>query len=239
MSDAPAAVSETVLTEAAAAPAEAPAAAPASAPAAAPATSPDTLLTDDSTTTDDATKPADADADKAKDGEDDTAKKDEAKGAPEQYADFTLPETFKVDDTVLGEFKTLAKELNLPQEAAQKLVDMQAKLQSGNAEAFTQTLQAHVDKTAQDWANTAKADPEIGGAKFTENVAVAKTALDTFGTPELKALLKESRIGNHPEVIRFMFKAGKAISQDGFVPGRSSSAAKSAADVLYGSTPST
>lgn len=238
MSDAaPAAASDTVLTTDAPA-TDAPAAAPASAPAAAPAASHDTLLTDDPAKTDDATKPADADADKATDGKDGTAKKDEAKGAPEEYADFTLPEAFKVDDTALGEFKALAKELNLPQEAAQKLVDMQAKLQSGNAEAFTQSLQAHVDKTAQDWAKTAKADPEIGGADFDKNVAVAKTALDTFGTPELKALLKESRIGNHPEVIRFMFKAGKAISQDGFVPGRASSAAKSAADVLYGSTPS-
>jgi len=195
------------------------------------------VLTDEPTAKpDDAPKTEPTEAEKAEEAR--IAAEKAAAGAPEEYTDFALPETFKVDDTTLGEFKALAKELNLPQEAAQKLVDMQAKLQSGNAQAFTSTLQAHVDKTAQEWAATAKSDPEIGGAKFDENVAVAKTALDTFGTPELKALLKESRIGNHPEVIRFMFKAGKAISQDGFVPGRASSAAKDTANVLYGSTPS-
>ena len=234
MSDA-AAASDTVLTTDATASTDAGAATTTDTTTAA-ATTPaaDTVLTTDTPKTDDATKPELTDAEKAAAAK---AEEDKAKaGAPEEYADFKLPETFKVDEPVMGEFKTLAKELGLTQEAAQKLVDMQAKLQSGNATAFTETLQAHVEKTATEWATAAKADPEFGGAKFDENVAIAKQALDTFGSPELKALLKESRIGNHPEVIRFMFKAGKAISQDGFVPGRASSAAKNTADVLYGTS---
>jgi len=48
---------------------------------------------------------------------------------------------------------------------------------------------------------------------------VAKKALDSFGTPELRTLLNESGIGNHPELIRFMVRAGKAISSDTFVAG--------------------
>jgi hypothetical protein len=234
MSDAAApAASETVLTTEAPAPAAAPGVAAAPAPAAAPAA--ETLLTPEAPKPDDAPKPEPTAEEKA--AAEAQAKKDgENKGAPEVYADFKLPETFKVDEPVMGEFKTLAKELGLTQEAAQKLVDMQAKLQTGNATAFTENLQAHVEKTASEWATAAKTDPEYGGAKFDENVAVAKQALDTFGTPELKALLKESRLGNHPEVIRFMFKAGKSISQDGFVPGRASSAAKNTADVLYGTS---
>lgn len=235
MSDAAAApaASETVLTAEASAPAAAPA--PAEAPAPAPAPAADTVLTTEAPKPDGASKPELTDAEKA--AAEEKAKKDgEAKGAPEEYAEFKLPETFKVDEPLMGEFKTLAKELGLSQEAAQKLVDMQAKLQAGNASAFTETLQAHVDKTAGEWRTAAKADPEYGGVKFDENVAIAKQALDAFGTPELKALLNESRLGSHPEVIRFMFKAGKAISQDGFVPGRAGSAAKDTASTLYGST---
>jgi hypothetical protein len=38
-----------------------------------------------------------------------------------------------------------------------------------------------------------------------------------FGTPELRTLLNESGLGNHPEVIRMMYRAGKAISEDRFV----------------------
>ena len=61
---------------------------------------------------------ANADADKDQ---------DKPEGAPEQYAEFALPEGFQVDTAVMDEFKGLAKELNLPQATAQKLVDLQAK----------------------------------------------------------------------------------------------------------------
>jgi hypothetical protein len=58
-----------------------------------------------------------------------------------------------------------------------------------------------------------------------ENLSVAKKALDAFGSPELRVLLEQSGLGNNPEVIRFMFRAGKAISEDSFV-GRSTGAGK-------------
>jgi len=225
------AASETVLTTEAPATAAAPAAAPASAPA----HGAETVLTTDESKTTETPKPTlTAEEQAAADAQ--AKKDDEAKGAPEAYTDFKLPENFKANDQFLGEFKNIAKELNLSQEQAQKLVDLQTKEGANTAQRFTSELQAHVDKTATGWATAAKADPEYGGEKFTENVAIAKQALDTFGTPELKNLLKESRLGSHPEVIRFMFKAGKAISQDGFVPGRSASASKDAASTLYGST---
>jgi hypothetical protein len=240
MSDAAPASETTILTDAApaaAAPASAPATdAPAAAPAAAPAV--DTLLTADPTAqaadaskTDDAAK---ADDSKAAD-----AKKDDAKpvGAPEAYEDFKLPEKFEVSESAMGEFKTLAKELNLSQEQAQKLVDFQTSQTKGNTQALVQNLMEGVDKTAKEWADTAKSDAEYGGEKFSENMAHATAALKAFGTDALKAVLNESRLGNHPELIRFMVRAGKAISQDGFVPGRASNAMpKDAASVLYPSS---
>lgn len=227
-----------VDTAAPAAPA-APAAAPApAAPAAAPADL-SSLLTDDANPTDAATTDA-TDAPKGDDGKDDTKGDDKGKGAkegaPAEYAAFDLPEGVKLDESTMDEFKGVAKELGLSQEQAQKLVGLGAKMQTGNAEAYTKALQETVDKTADSWKAEAKADKEFGGDQFDKNLGVAKTALDTFGTPELKKLLAESRLGNHPEVLRFMFRAGKAISQDGFNPGRAASAAKGAADVLYGST---
>jgi len=54
--------------------------------------------------------------------------------------------------------------------------------------------------------------------KLAESLGTAKKALDAFGTPELQTLLNESGLGNHPEIIRFMVRAGRAISQDTFVP---------------------
>lgn len=231
------AASETVLTSSAPAPAAAPAP-DAAAPAAAPAPAPSTILTDDPAPKVDGESNPDGDgtdgADKPKG--DEKPKTEEEKGAPEQYEDFKLPETVQLDAPVMDEFKTLAKDLGLTQSAAQKLVDLQVKAQAGNAQAFTANLQAHVDRVKGEWETAAKADPEIGGAEYGANVVIAKQALDSFGSPALKAFLAESRLGSHPEMIRFMVKAGKAISQDGFVSGRASSAERTTADVLYGTT---
>jgi hypothetical protein len=85
------------------------------------------------------------------------------------------------------------------------------------------------------WVEGARSDKEFGGEKLTENLAVAKRALDTFGTPELRTLLNESGLGNHPEIIRAFFRAGKAISEDKFVTAGSGSpkGAKDAANALY------
>jgi hypothetical protein len=167
-------------------------------------------------------KPGDKPAADAKPG--DKKPDDKPAGAPEKYEDFKLPEGAKADPAVMGEFAVMAKELNLSQDQAQKLVDLNAKLQAGNVE----HLKAAVEEQGQKWAEDAKADKEFGGDKFDENLAVAKRALDEFGSPELKTLLVQSKLGNHPEVLRFFFRAGQAISQDGFVPGRRGAATPSA-----------
>jgi hypothetical protein len=133
-------------------------------------------------------------------------------GAPEKY-EFKAPEGQKFDDTVLGAYSEIAKELNLPQDAAQKVLDKVAPvIQARQAE------QIEAVRTA--WAESAKTDKEFGGDKLPENLATAKKALDTFGSPELKKLLNESGLGNNPEVIRAFYRAGKAISEDKFVGGK-------------------
>lgn len=159
----------------------------------------------------------------------DAKPEDKPTGAPEKYEDFKLPDTLKADEALMGEFGSLAKELNLPQEAAQKLVDLAGKMQSGTLEG----VQAAIAAQAEKWADDSRGDKEYGGDSFAENLALGKKALDQFGTPELKTLLNDSKLGNHPEVLRFFIRAGKAISQDGFVPGRQGGARKSDAEVLY------
>lgn len=168
-------------------------------------------------------------ADPATSGAGDQPPGDQAKpqGAPEKY-EFTLPEGIQLDDKGTAAFSEVAKELNLTQEAAQKVLDKMGPVISGrHAEALTQAK-------AQ-WVEGSKSDKEFGGEKLGENLAIAKKAFDTFGTPELRTLLNESGLGNHPEIIRAFFRAGKAISEDKFVPAGSGSpkGAKGLADALY------
>jgi hypothetical protein len=72
----------------------------------------------------------------------------------------------------------------------------------------------------ESWGEAVKTDQEIGGAKLDENLAVARRAVDAFGSPALKELLNTTGLGNHPEVVKAFYKAGKAISEDGFVRGQ-------------------
>ena len=141
-----------------------------------------------------------------------TSEKDAPEGAPEKYefnrkvAD--APD--ELDPEVLTAFGDVAKELNLPQDAAQKVLDKVAPvIQARQAKA--------IEQTKVEWATQSKSDSEFGGENLTDNLDVAKTSLDTFGTDALKSLLQETGLGNHPEVIRFMYRAGKAISEDSYV----------------------
>ena len=137
--------------------------------------------------------------------------KDAPQGAPEKY-EFTPAEGYEFDPHTLNAFSEVAKELGMPQESAQKILDKMAP-------AMAEKEAARMDEIRNEWADAAKADKEFGGDKLTDSLASAKKALDAFGTPELTTLLNESGLGNHPEVIRFIVKVGKKVSEDTFVSG--------------------
>lgn len=146
-------------------------------------------------------------------GEEVEAKPEEPKGAPEAYEDFTVEEGDAPDPATVENFKALAKDLNLSQENAQKVYDLGVAM----SKQWAEQQQAAVQQAKTEWADQTKTDSEIGGDKFDANLAVAKKGLDQFGSPELRTLLNESGLGNHPEVIRFFYRAGKAVGDDNFV----------------------
>ena len=159
-----------------------------------------------------------------------------AEAAPEapaefvEYTDFTYPEGTVVDETIQDAFKAAAKEAGLTQAQAQHLTDM-GSLMRTKVMADHQAAQAQV---YNDWAEQSRSDKEFGGAKMDENLAIAGKAINAFATPELKALLDSTGIGNHPEMIRAFYRAGKAMSEDNLVPGGKGPAATSSlADRLY------
>lgn len=121
-----------------------------------------------------------------------------------------VPDGVQVDEAVLGKFKPLAQEIGLDSAKAQKVVDLYIEAQNG----FASKAEAAWNETKEKWREAVKQDPEIGGAKFNETVAMARRAIDKFGGPALKQVLNDLGIGNHPEVVRFAYRIGKAISED-------------------------
>lgn len=143
---------------------------------------------------------------------------------PEDY-EFQAPEGGELNKELVDEFKPLAKELGLSQENAQKLVDFQNKAE--------QKKQENWNNLQQEWMDKSQNDQEFGGQAFEENVAVARKALDTFGNDAFKEFLDFAGAGNHPEVIRFLYRVGKAVDEDKMHKGNASDGPKDPAKILF------
>lgn len=153
--------------------------------------------------------------------------KDEAPADTETDApEHVVPEAYELalegvelDAAALEAATPVFKELNLSNDQANKLMPVAKQFGDTIAE---RTVQQIVDAGAQQkaaWAEAAKADPEIGGAKFEETTHLAAKALDYLGYPEgseFRQALTETGFGNHPEMIRAMRKIGAMVSEDGF-----------------------
>lgn len=149
---------------------------------------------------------------------------------PEKY-EFTPPEGVTFNTEVLGKFEGLAKELKLPQTQAQQVVNLGAELMQRAAAESKATLEA----TTAQWEAAAKSDSEYGGAKLEASLATGKAAMTAFGTPEFMQFLEDSRLGSNPEMVRFMYRVGMAMSTDKFVAGSpgAGNAPKTIAQSMY------
>lgn len=175
---------------------------------------------------------------KPKDGE-------ATKKAPEKY-ELNFGEGVKLSPEAQTQFEAIARELDLPQESAQKLAEFAPHLNKMYASQLIETAK----KTSNQWAEATKADEEIGGKGdekiLSANLALAAKARDAFATPELLKLLAPfdpqtnpngSGFGNHPEVVRLFTRLGKSISEDNkLVTGQGAQTQQSAATKLYGNT---
>ena len=154
-------------------------------------------------------------ADAGNQGDDQGAGDGQGEGDGEQEPinyELSLPDGYTFDEEIKNGLVEFAKEKNLTQEETQKLADLGVKMREKEVAQF--------QETQKQWIEQIKSDPVLGGAQLNENIAVAKKAIDTFGTPELKKLLNDTGFGNHPEVVSAFYKIGKSISEDKLVIGQ-------------------
>ena len=149
---------------------------------------------------------------------------DGAGGVPDKYEFISPDDIGKIEmtDEVKAQFDAFgerAKDAGLTQNQYQKLVEGEIKR---GREAVNQGAEAYQQRVS-DWAEQTKSDKELGGDSLAENLSVAKLGMDTFGTPELKSLFDAPSeknpdglgLGNHPEVIRLLHRAGLQVKEDG------------------------
>lgn len=147
----------------------------------------------------------------------------------QDYGGLAFPDG--ADERALEAFKTLARELDLPPEAAQKLVDLERSL----AESSTEKEENARQEILQRWADRTK---EMFGPHYAREVDVALRAADAFGGPELRSLLEATGLGNHPVMVKTFNQIGKLMSEDECVGGKAARGSdKTFTEALYGVKP--
>lgn len=140
-----------------------------------------------------------------------------ATGGEKAQAD-TPPEPYALDFGVYGEnvdageaqfLSKIAQESGADAAAASKLV-----------QDLTLWGQVKHEQQVQAWEEASRNDPDFGGEKLNENLAIANRALEAYdpnGT--IRAMLAETGYGNHPDLIRFMLAIGRDLAPDRMVSG--------------------
>ena len=131
--------------------------------------------------------------------------KEEKPAAPETL-ELKLPEDSLLD-------ADYAKELGLDQKRAESL----AERMKADRASFIEDQKAALEKKADEWVGTVKADKEIGGENFPKAVELAKRFVSRYGSDELKKALNDTGLGNHPELVRIFYRAGKSMQDDSLV----------------------
>lgn len=144
------------------------------------------------------------------------------------YEGVNLPEGFWAESPAYEAFKKLSAELKLSPEQFQHLVDFETTQARKQQEEATEEKRQILAR----WAEETKT---LYGCALEQELRFALRAADSFGGPELRTLLEETGLGNHPVIIRTLSQIGRAISED-VCPGGNPSAPedKTFAEALYG-----
>ncbi len=164
-------------------------------------------------------------------------------GVPEgDYKIDGLPEGTVIDDRAMAAVTPLAKEMGLSNEGFSKLANVYAsEVLPGVVEKYNDDLQREVAAQHAAWGQETveliKTDPVFKGSQLKDVQQVAAKTLDHFGGDKFRSFLDETGLGNHPDMVRFAYLAGTAISEDTtFERGDAVSSPKSRVDKYYGST---
>ncbi len=124
-----------------------------------------------------------------------------------------LPDGAKIDEKVLGEFKGIGKELGLKSDGAQKLFDFYAKAEAAKAAAE----QAAQDKQQDEWEEQLMAMPGIE-----EKLGLAKKATKGLANENAQAFFDSPYVGSNPDIVEFLSKVGKLMSEAPVIEGEGS-----------------
>ncbi len=140
--------------------------------------------------------------------------------APDKY-ELKLPEKSLLDEKRKGEIEAFAKAQNLSNKAAQAILQREHDTLTAGIEANKSALNTR----SEAWLTELKADPEFGGAKLNESVALSNLMVARHGGPELVKFLEDTKMGNFPGFVKMLARIG-SLTQDDKIGGGGSAGTK-------------
>lgn len=165
---------------------------------------------------------------------------EEIYGSPGQfdYSEINLPEGMELDKDMLGKFEPLAKEFNLSNKSANKLMNLAVELvakNTPNADALVSQVQQAEANSYLQMLNT---DKELNGysqEEYGNYLNVANQGVKSFATQGFVDLIKTKGLTNHPDFIKTFHAIGKYCSNDKLPDVKNPVGNdERAADILYG-----
>lgn len=200
----------------------------------------DANLNNDGQDTPPANDGADGKENKSEDGkENKESDENDIYGSPEtfDYSETNLPDGMTLDQEMLGKFEPLAKELNLSNKSANKLMNLAVELVSKNTPKADDLIAQIQEAEANSYKQLLVQDKEL--PQLTEDyekyLSVANAGIKAVATKGFKDLLIKKGLVNHPEFIKTFYAIGK-LTQDDSLPNVKTPVGikEDAADILYG-----
>lgn len=138
-----------------------------------------------------------------------------ASSVPEKY-ELKAPEGMTIDQGMLDGLTPVFKKHGLTQAAVQELADAYAPVIKAQTEAQQKAAIDHFQGIVNGWKEETT---KMLGATPDKEMAFAAKFLNKFGTPQLREMFDETGVGNHPELVKALIKAGKLLGEDSFVDG--------------------
>lgn len=175
-------------------------------------------------------KPKDADkADEGKDKEEKTAD-----AQPIKYEPFQVPEGMAIDNDALNEALPVLQELKVPQDQAQKLVDVASSMISK----VMKNVSDQHNTVIEGWRKeTTELFGKDGDAKFQERTGRAEEVVKQFFNEEQRKVLTAYGLGNHPGFFGMALAIAEGTQEDRLnLSGQKTSngSAQSLGDIWYG-----
>jgi len=156
---------------------------------------------------------------------DDATPKDvDGNALPEKY-EIKMADGVEMDAKLMEVAEPLFREHKMSPAQAQAMTDLYTRV-TGEA------IAKH-SEMVNGWLNEAKADPEIGGAKFEENLAMASKGFQAFGDERAMQILDTYGLGNNPNILRLFTRIGKAMGEGATILPGSGTGRVSDAQALY------